>query len=290
MACEDIEAVAVAAARARGGQGEPVRWQHWSWPQVLAHRDLPAGDLALLPVGAIEQHGPHLPLDVDVAIAEALCLTASAHTGLPVLPTIAYANSLGHTTRWPGTLSLDPELLIRQVVGIATWLRAAGWPRLLLVNSHYGNDGALRCAMDHIRTGGCGGALGVGLINAWDLGERARSAYFADGADIHANRAETSLMLAIAPQRVGEYHLADDPDRTTGHLLSWSVAETSRNGVTGRPSEASAEEGRELLADLSAELAGRCAAARHESAPLSTVDSSDHQPSTADLRSPFQEP
>ena len=238
--------------RAAGVAGAPLRWARLSRAGVeaLHARGL---DLAVLPCGAVEQHGPHLPIETDVAIAEAVALWGSALSGVPVLPTLAYGNSLGHTDRWPGTLSLSPVTLIQTVREIGAWFVRGGGRRLLLLNAHFGNDAPLRCAIDHLRTE-YDGRLLVGLSNTWTLSARAREAYLLDGADIHANRAETSLMLALDPEAVVGAAAADDPDRTDGLVFTHPVSRTSVNGVTGRPSEASAAEGEALLRALDARL------------------------------------
>ena len=258
---------AVSEALARfGGDGRPCYWGRLAWPQVARMREQ-GMDMCLLPTGALEQHGPHLPLDTDVAIATGVCLYASARTGVPVLPGLAYTNSMGHTDQWPGTISITPELLIAHVRHIAAWLVKAGWRRLLLINSHYGNDAPLRCAIDHVRTEHRGD-IHIGLRNTWALSDAARRFYLMDGADIHANRAETSLMLALDPEAVGDYQQADDPDRTDGCVFTWTVADTSRNGVTGRPSEATRDEGVAMLGRLGEDLSALIERARREQAPI----------------------
>src|SRR5438105_912619 len=78
-----------------------------TWPAVAALID-EGHDLALLPVGATEQHGRHLPLSTDSEIAAAVCREASRRTGVPVLPTVQIASSGAPTAQWPGTLSLPP--------------------------------------------------------------------------------------------------------------------------------------------------------------------------------------
>jgi len=98
----------------------------------------------------------------------------------------------------------------------------------------------------------------VALFNTGTLSARVRKAHFADAEDWHANDAETSLMLAIAPDFVRPEKIkgADDPDRTTGCVLAHPVNRTSANGVTGSPSLATVEKGRLwfdwMVEDLSA--------------------------------------
>jgi creatinine amidohydrolase len=252
--------------RSTGETGRPLRWARLSRAGVEALQD-GGMDLAILPCGAIEQHGPHLPIETDVAIAEAVSLWASALTGVPVLPTVAYANSLGHTDRWPGTLSLSPVTLIQTVREIGAWFVRGGGRRLLILNAHFGNDAPLRCAIDHLRTE-YEGRLLVGLCNTWTLSARAKEAYLLDGTDIHANRAETSLMLAIDPGGVAGAEGADDPDRTDGLVFTHPVSRTSRNGVTGRPSEATALEGETQLRALGEDFAAIVGKARVEIPPI----------------------
>lgn len=260
---------AIREALSTGGHsGAPLCWERLTWSRIAALKE--AGTTtALLPIGALEQHGPHLPLNTDNAIATSVCHYASARTGVPVLPCIGYTNSLGHTDQWPGTLSSTPVTLITLVRELTSWLVRAGWERLLLVNSHYGNDAPLRCAIDYLRTD-YRGQLSVGLQNTWSLSGAATDFYQADGADIHANRAETSLMLALDPDAVGDFASADDPDRTDGCVFTWTVADTSRNGVTGRPSEASRAEGVQMLASLGEDLTAAVERARTEQSPLSS--------------------
>jgi len=243
---------------------EPVLWDRLSWPKLAALRD--TTNMVLLPTGAIEQHGPHLPINTDVAIASGVCLYASASTGVPMLPCIPYTNSLAHTDHWPGTISSTPHTLIAQVREITDWVLRSGFRRLLIVNAHYGNDAPLRCAIDYLRTEHRG-KLMVGMRNTWALSREAGDFYQKDGVDIHANRAETSLMLALDPEAVGDI-AADDPDRTEGHVFTWPVADTSLNGVTGRPSEATREEGLSMLSHLGEALAELVRRAQQEAAPL----------------------
>ena len=87
--------------------GGPVHLADMAWPDIAA---LPPGHaVALLPVGAIEQHDPLLPIDTDLRIAENVCLLASSLTGAPVLPSLVYGVSVCHTGSWPGTFSPNPN-------------------------------------------------------------------------------------------------------------------------------------------------------------------------------------
>ena len=214
-----------------------------------------AGQSALLPVGATEQHGPHLGCGMDAVLADRLCAAASERTGVPALPALPYGCSLGHSRRWAGTLALQPITLIEIVKQIGDWAYYAGVRRLFIVNTHVTNAAPLRCALEMLRSEH--DDLMVALFSSATLSRRVRALHFADGEDWHANDAETSVMLAIAPECVRAERLveADDPDRTDGLVFAHPVNRTSRNGVTGTPSRATTEKGRQwfewMVEDLS---------------------------------------
>jgi creatinine amidohydrolase len=247
------------------GFTDPVLIEKLAWPEIAQTLD----DVLLLPVGATEQHGPHLPVNTDSLIASAACHQASANTGAPVLPCLAYTVSLGHTEKWPGTFAVFHETLINTVCDIARWAVAAGWKRLLIINSHFGNDAPLRCAVDRLRFELVGRLL-VAVRNTWSLTQSIAARFTYDAADWHANEAETSLLLHIAPELVHTDRSAasDDPDRTEGNVFPHMVAHTSTNGVTGKPSLATAESGASLLREIRDALVAAIQRARTEQPPL----------------------
>lgn len=203
---------------------------------------------AILPVGATEQHGPHLGCGMDAVLADRLCAAVAARTNVPALPTLPYGCSLGHSRRWPGTLSLQPTTLIEVVKQIGDWAYYAGVRRLFIVNTHVTNAAPLRCALEMLRAEH--DDMMVALFNSASLSPRLREVHFADGADWHANDAETSMMLGVAPEmaRAELLAAADDPDRTADLVFAHPVNRTSRNGVTGQPSRANADKGSKWFA------------------------------------------
>jgi creatinine amidohydrolase len=248
-------------------EAAPVLWEDLTWPETAAL--LEGGmDICLLPVGAIEQHGPHLPLNTDALFATATCMYASAKTGVPMLPTVSYGCSLGHTDKWPGTISLYPETLIATVREIAGFLIRTGFKRLLIVNSHFGNTWSLKCALDRLRFDHSRD-FQIGLKNSFELTPAIARQFSDDAADWHANRAETALMMFLSPEKVRKECIEDDPDRTAGKVFTYVVSLTSANGVTGYPSRASAEDGRKLFVEMGEALTQFVLAARTERAPLS---------------------
>lgn len=242
-------------------------WSELTWaelPDVLER----CGRAALLPVGATEQHGPHLGCGVDSVIAESLCQRVSGATGVPMLPTLPYGCSLGHSRRWPGTIAVTPLLLIQFVQEIGNWAYHSGVRRLFIVNGHVTNAAPLRCALEMLRS--THDDLMVAVLNTATLSGRVGEFHASDAADWHANDAETSLMMAIAPQllRADRLHEADDPDRTGGCVFAHPVNRTSSNGVTGRPSLATSAKGERFFAWMVEDLAGLVRSGSVERPPL----------------------
>ena len=245
----------------------PVIWEELTWEEIGALAASGAG-VILLPLGATEQHGPHLGVGVDTVCAMELAKAVSAETGVPVLPALPYGCSLGHSRRWPGTIALQPQTLIDAVVQIFEWTRAFGFRRMILINGHVTNYAPLRCALEIIRSR-FDDAM-VAVRNVAELSPRVRAEFFADAEDWHANAAETALMLARAPRLVRPEKLAksDDEDRTGGKIFSHPVNRTSANGVTGYPSRATLEQGERLFAWMVEDLAAEVRAAMTEEPPL----------------------
>ena len=182
---------------------------------------------------------------------------------------LRYTVSQGHTPKWPGTFSLRHETFIATLREIAAWAVASGWKRLLFVNAHFGNDAPARVAVDQLRLSYLG-KLQVGLVHVFKLDEAIWWEYTKDASDLHANGAETALMLHLHPDLVHMDRLtnSDDPDRTPGTVFSYPVAQTSLNGVTGSPSQATALEGKALFDRMVGSLVKTVTTAISEEPPL----------------------
>ncbi len=253
--------------------GLPRRLEDLSWPTVgEAARDEHA--VLILPIGATEQHGPHLPINTDTCIGTAVCDLASAMSGAWVAPALAYTVSSGHTGKWPGTFSLQHETFIAVMAEWTAWAVHMGWRRILWVNSHFGNDASLRVALDQARVRHLG-KLQIGLLHTFRLSPAIWDYFISDAEDLHANKAETDLMLFLAPELVDMSQAEDDPDRTGGMVFSCPVAQTSLNGLTGAPSEGTAERGQSLLLEMGAALAAKIELAKTEVPPLPPSEWSD---------------
>ncbi|NMH77400.1 mycofactocin biosynthesis peptidyl-dipeptidase MftE [Pseudonocardia xinjiangensis] len=196
----------------------------------------------LVPVGSLEQHGPHLPLDTDARVAAAVARRAAdAAPGVLVAPVLAFGAS-GEHEAFPGTLSIGHEALRAVLVELG---RSAGrWAaRLVFVNGHGGNLPTVADAVVQLRAEGRDAAwFGCGVA----------------GGDAHAGRTETSLLLALAPGLVRLDEAAAGNTAPLTDLLtdlrSGGVAAVSPNGVLGDPAGATAQEGGRLLTEMAARL------------------------------------
>ncbi|MFK7837365.1 MAG: creatininase family protein [Sulfitobacter sp.] len=176
---------------------------YWADLPSTAFSDLPGTCIAVLPLGAVEQHGPHLPLSVDRDLADEIVQrmlnTLQHDQSVLVLPTLAITKS-GEHDRFPGTLSLGPETLLAVLRDIGASVARAGVTRLVFLNAHGGNIALLEVAGRELRikhgmvVASCswfGFADYDGVISAEDLAH-----------DIHAGDIETSAMLAAHPDKV----------------------------------------------------------------------------------------
>lgn len=242
-------------------------WYQMTWEEVgqLTAQGI---DSAMLPVGATEQHGPHMGCGMDAEIALHLCREVAQQTGVALLPTLPYGCSIGHSQRWPGTLALQPKTMIDVVKQIGDWVFASDFRRLFIINTHVTNHAPLRCALEMLRAEHDG--FMVALINSGSISERVKQQHYQDADDWHANDAETSLMMALNAEMVREERIADcdDPDRTTDCVFSHPVNRTSSNGVTGRPSLASSEKGKQLFSWMVEDLSAMVSKGMQEESPL----------------------
>jgi len=242
-------------------------WHRLTWEEVgsLPQQGM---DTAMLPVGATEQHGPHMGCGMDAEIAARLCSSVAEQTGVALLPTLPFGCSIGHSRRWPGTLALQPKTLIDVVKEIGDWVYASGFRRLIIGNSHVTNFAPLRCALEMLRAEH--DDFMVAVINSASISDRVRQQHFHDAEDWHANDAETSLMMALSPELVRADRIkdSDDPDRTQDCVFSHPVNRTSTNGVTGKPSLASKQKGEQLFAWMVEDLSKSVLKAMKEQPPL----------------------
>ncbi|MEA2179322.1 MAG: creatinine amidohydrolase [Solirubrobacteraceae bacterium] len=239
-----------------------------SWSRLTLRgvgRAAAAGAVAVLPVGATEQHGPHLATGADTIFAETVALAAARRTGDVVLPALPYGCSLGHTDQWPGTLSLTPATLMAVVREIGTWVHASGFRRFVMVNGHATNGPPCQSALLQLRHDFPD--LRMRFVSLFDLSDAIAARYAEDAPDFHANEAETSLMLHVDPELADVELAVDEADRTVGRVLQYPMPLVTRSGVVGAPSGATAERGAALMAALADALESLLRAARDERDP-----------------------
>ena len=210
--------------------------------------------VALLPIGSFEQHGPYLPLTTDTLVASAVA--AELATVYPVfrLPPITISCSHEHAA-WSGTVSISAPTLAAIVRDVAASVQHAGVGTLVLVNGHGGNY-----VLGNVVQEASLGTLRMALFPTeqdWE-DARAEAGLTTTGlSDMHAGELETSILLHALPDLVRPGyervdHVADD----RRYLLSRGMQAYTESGVVGRPSLASAEKGRAVLASLVRSFAG----------------------------------
>lgn len=222
-------------------------------------------DMAVLPVGATEQHGSHLGTGTDTVSAVLLAREATARAGVLLLPAIPYGCSLGHTERWPGTLTLGPITLTQVVLEVARWALKSGIRKLIMFSGHATNAPSLASAILQLRYESPEARFRQLAI--WDLSQRAMALYTRDGADIHANRGETSLLLHYAPEMVRMEHAFDVHDVTPGLVWNYDMPRTTPNGVVGRPTESTMADGSMMAEILTEDLTNLLVAGLREPWP-----------------------
>lgn len=218
--------------------------------------------IAILPLGAHEQHGPHLPFETDTliaqAVAERLCQAVQAPIQIELLPVESVGYSIEHMDV-SGTRTLAFDDAVNRWIGIAAECATRKVRRLLLLNAHGGNSPLLtivateaRVRFNMLAVASSWTRFGIpdGVISPADK-----------ALDIHAGDIETSVMLAIRPDLVRLDSLQDFPSRQADHArrfthlraygphaFGWKMSDLNKDGAAGNASRASAEKGEAMLA------------------------------------------
>lgn len=226
--------------------------------------------IVILPVGSIEQHGPHLPVEVDSLLGEAVALRAArvmAAKGVTalVLPML-WTGLSEHHMSFGGTITLDLALFNRLIEGICQSVLRHGFGRIVLLNAHGGNENALRTCADDLTV-----RLRTPIVQFtywYAAAEPIKAILETQSGLSHACEAETSMMMALRPELVAEERIPlakvnrgpDVADLVGGGVYRWrSIASRSASGVLGNPEAASAEKGERLLDAISQTLAEKLA-------------------------------
>ncbi|MEV8458421.1 MULTISPECIES: creatininase family protein [Streptomyces] len=207
-----------------------------------------SAQVAVLPVGSYEQHGPYLPLATDTLVACAIAREIAAAHPVHLLPPVTVSCSHEHAA-WPGTVSISSVTLHAVVRDIADSLRRSGVGALVLVNGHGGNY-VLGNVVQEASARGERLAL-FPAVEDWEAARERAGVVTSLLSDMHAGEIETSILLHVHPHLVrpgyeSADHLADD----RRHLLTAGMSAYTDSGVIGRPSLGSADKGKALLASL----------------------------------------
>jgi creatinine amidohydrolase len=228
-----------------------------------------ASTVAVLPVAATEQHGPHLPLSVDQTIADAMVAASLPHlqetSTVLFLPTQAVGYSPEHS-RFAGTLTLSAQTVIATWVELGACVAASGVKKLLLFNTHGGQVSLMDIVARELRTRH---DLIVYSASWWNLplGDEVMGQFSAQEHrfGVHAGQIETSILLAARPRFVAMEHAkhfhSTSQDRAASHAilgngksakLGWQMQDYNAEGAAGNAAAATAEQGRAVI-----EAAGR---------------------------------
>lgn len=204
--------------------------------------------VAILPIGSFEQHGSHLPLITDTAIAATISAELAAAYPLLQLPPVTISCSQEHSA-WSGTVSISATTLLSMVADVADSVRRSGISALVLVNGHGGNYALSNLVQETNARGNR-----MALFPTGQDWKDARSAAHLDATmheDMHAGEIETSILLHAHPELVRDgYETADWTADDRRHLLITGMSAYTSSGVIGRPSLASADKGKAVLASL----------------------------------------
>jgi creatinine amidohydrolase len=223
--------------------------------------------IVVVPVAAIEQHGPHLPVEVDSLLGETVALRTARLVAekepIVVLPCL-WTGISEHHMSFGGTITLDFPTFSAVVTGICQSVVRHGFRRIVLLNGHGGNDNALRVLADELTP-----KLGVPIaqMTYWYAAAKPIAAILErQTALLHACEAETSMTMALRPElvaedriRMAEVNLTPDPKDVVGPgIYRWqSLVARSSAGVIGFPSAASKEKGDRLIAAIAEDLAAK---------------------------------
>lgn len=235
---------------------------YWADQASPALANLPTDLVAVLPLGATEQHGPHLPLSVDSDLVMAAADGCLAHLGADqnvlIMPPLSVTKSNEHDA-YPGTLSLSARTLLAVLGDLMASLHRSAVRRVLLLNGHGGNTALLEVAARDAR-------IAHGLIVAhasWSAFARYDDLFEADAMayDLHAGEFETAAMLAVRPNRVDmeqaeDFRTAMQDWEQAGRLTGltgqparpgWVIEDLNAQGALGNAAAATPEKGAALM-------------------------------------------
>jgi creatinine amidohydrolase len=214
-----------------------------------------APQVAVLPIGSFEQHGPFLPLATDSIVATAIAGAVAARYNVLLLPPVTISCSHEHAA-WPGTVSISHTTLSAIIADIRTSLTGSGITKLILINGHGGNY----VLSNIVQTANAGTPRSMSLFPTRTDWDTARTVAHLDTDahhDMHAGELEVSIVLHVQPQLVGSgYRDGDHAADDRSMLLVDGMRAYTETGVIGKPSAGTPEKGKLLLASLVESFAG----------------------------------
>jgi creatinine amidohydrolase len=237
----------------------PRDWTDIHWPDMAG--TAPARWIAVLPLAATEQHGPHLPLGTDVMIAQAYLARVRELLPEKVPATFLPLQPVGISTEhidFPGTLTLPTEVALKTWMALGKSVARAGVRKLVMVTSHGGNGAAMTLVAQDLRAQH--GLLAV--TTSWSRLSGPEGLFSAEEVrhGIHGGAVETSIMLARYPESVRKEAIADfrpadvamekDFRWLCAHRpapFAWQAQDINQSGAAGDATQASAEKGEKLL-------------------------------------------
>lgn len=222
-----------------------------SWQDARDH--LAAGRPIILPFGAYEQHGPHLPLATDTIMATELAQRLALRFGAWLLPAVSYGET-SNNAGFPGTLSLSFDTVRAILLDICKALHGHGATQLIVVNGDFGNQAPLKLAARQAQQQLDMKVLMIDYPDMEQIAAEILDSQPAAPGFYHAEEFETSVVLAASPESVRMEHAVPEYPQfpRTYPALFTGLDTISTSGVFGDPRTASAEKGRQLLIALEA--------------------------------------
>jgi creatinine amidohydrolase len=226
---------------------------HATWTDVAAHlKTHPA--IGVLPVGALEQHGPHLPLSTDTLQADAVARRLADRLDAVLLPALPLGNTWSNDAL-PGTLSISADTVTALCTDITASLERAGYELLVVVNGDFGNRLPLQRAAEASAARAGMPVVVLDYPGLTEIGDAVKESPWAAPGLCHADEIETSMILAVAPALVHADRMAPAyPDLPADFgLRQMALAPLSASGVFGDPRPATAEKGERIIEHVVAE-------------------------------------
>jgi len=223
-----------------------------SW--VEAKEYFVKNDIAILPVGSTEQHGPANPLGTDHLVAKAIAEEVAKRTGVICLPMVPFGVSSHHRQFW-GTIYISPRTFKEYVKEVCLALKYYGVDKIVIVNGHGGNLATLSEMARELREKG----VFVSVFQWWPAASKLEPDLFKPEERRHAGAEETSVNIALHSHLVNMENAVDEKPkehvaRAEGVVLPLDTVDETNSGVFGVQTTASVEKGKKVFASVVREL------------------------------------